>query len=265
MKVTYQIPIEEKDLILGNSKQYTFDGICVEWDVDSKNNLNYINLIISGIPIEKLKELKQRDNNPEVMKLRERMFSVMSYIANRILIEKGRDILDLDYVKNVGFCISPETIDEERYFPKGTIESGAILLLKANIINKALKLPDDFERGFKFSEAYAHYVEGLRVLSPFLRYEQFYKVIEHFFKKKGEKLDLAVSLHVSKYDKGFDHNQIEKLRNLRNRIVHPRKRGHLNPSDIVSTREVEAALPLLHGLIKVLLQNPPESAAKKGL
>ncbi len=259
MKVIFEIPIIEKDIVFDpiENKQYTFDGINIEWDIDSNKNLNYIKLIISGIPIEMLKELKQGNNEPTVLKLKKRLFSVISYIENRILIEKGRDIVDLDYLRIMPFNIYPETPDEEKYFPKGTIEPMPHLLIRTNIISKKLMLPDDLETGFKFSEVYANYTDGLRVMNPFLRYEQFYKVLEHFFNKKGREFDLAVSRYVSKYDKSFDQNQIEKLRNLRNRIVHPRKKGHLNPSDIKSTMDVESTLSLLHSLVKILLQSPP--------
>lgn len=261
MKVIFEIPIIEKDNIFDpiENKQYTFDEINIEWDVDSNKNLNYIKLIISGIPIEMLKELKQGNNEPTVLKLKKRMFSVISYIANRILIQKGRDIVDLDYLRIMPFNIYPETPDEEKYFPKGPIEPMPHLLIRTNIISKKLMLPDDLETGFKFSEAFANYADGLRALSTFLRYEQFYKGLAHFCEGRDKNFCTKIRNYVIQYDNSFTTDKIKELRDLRNRITHPKaNHGHLNPSDMISTREVESALPLLKKLVEIILKYAPQ-------
>lgn len=260
MKVIYRIPLKEKGLVLSHSgyRPYVIDGISVQWEVGSETNLNYINLIMSGIEIGMLKELKQNDTNPKVLELRERMFNVISYIANRILIKKGQDLVDLDYVRIVPLDIYPEASDEDKYFPTGPIESSRPFLVRFNVINKELILPDDFEIGFKHSEAFANYADGIRVTSPFLRYEQFFKIVEYFFSHK-DTFDREVSKHASKYDNRFSQEQIHHLKRIRHRSMHYHVYdGHLNPSDLAAVHEVEANLTLLRELVQLLLKYPPK-------
>jgi hypothetical protein len=70
-------------------------------------------------------------------------------------------------------------------------------------------------------------------------------------------LDTAVSTYITPFDAAFDLPTMERLRQLRNRAVHPRsKKGHVKPENIAHVREVHAALPLLRHLADILLAYP---------
>jgi hypothetical protein len=240
--------------IADQDNNISLDNMTVEWKMDNANHLSFVNLVITDVDLQISDKGFIRDSFPE---LENKAFQVGAYIANRIFIQTGVEAVDPNFVFYGHVDVFPETPAEEKVFSTHDTALNCCLPITWNVIQQVFQPPKDFVAGFKLSKAYANYTDGLRVMNPFLRYEQFYKVLEHFFNKKGREFDLAVSRHVSKYDKNFDQNQIEKLRNLRNRIVHPRKKGHLNPSDRESTMDVESTLSLLHSLVKILLQSPP--------
>lgn len=258
MRVVYKLPVKDGVLIsvLDQDNKFSFDDIKVEWEVNDKNHLAFVNLIITGVELTITDRGFIQDSFPE---LEERVFQVGSYIANRIFIQTGVEALDPNFVFYGYVNVFPETLEEENIFANYRTAFYSCLPITWNIIKQAFQPPENFTSNFKQSKAFAHYADGLRVSSPFLRYEQFYKVLEHFCDKTGEAFDRRVSIYVIKHDQRFNQAQVENLRIIRNRIMHPNhKNGHLNPSDIASTHNVEAALPLLRDIVKILLQNPPE-------
>ncbi len=160
--------------------------------MDNKNHLAFVKIIFSGISVNQL----QINNNgriiPKFPELEEQVFRVSSYVANRIFIQARVEILNLQYGIYVTPEILPERPTDEEFLAMHEIAFQATLPITWNIIRDRFQKPDDFERGFKFSKAYAHYAEGLRVYSRFLRYEQFFKIIEYFF-PNGETFDAESS------------------------------------------------------------------------
>ena len=260
MRVVYKLPVKDGVLISisDQEKEIALDNIGAKLEMDKETHLVFVTIIFSGISIHQLQINKTGRIIPKFSDLEEQVFGISSYIANRILIQTAVDVLNLQQGICVTPHISPETPTGEKFLAMHGIAFDVSGLISCHIVRDKFLKPDDFEMGFNFSKAFANYAEGLRVLSPLLRYDLTYKVLEHFCDKIGEKFDKQISSYVIKYDQRFNQLQVKSLRIIRNRIMHPNRKDHLNPSDMASIHEVEAALPLLSDITKILLQTLPE-------
>lgn len=231
-----------------------------EWQVDKDNKLSAIHLIFHNVPNE---DIRYDDyKHPRIPHLEIQVYNTVSYIANQIRIETGIDVIDLDFIERMFIPedILPETIEEEQ---KGNKDWISPLPIKFNVVKDVFE-PLNFTGQFKLSRVLSFYADSRRVLSPFTRYEQLFKIVEYFFcdknKKKyfDEEVVREVCQHAQAYDNRFDPDTIKRLRNIRNRILHPHaEKGHLNPSDILAVRVLKPDLVLLQDLVNILLKNPP--------
>lgn len=255
MRAFYRIPIragggvpvttEIVPFQIGNAK--------IDWETDSNNKLSSIGLTISGAEL-------RRDSTGVILstypELQEAAFKVATYIANSILVQTGADTIDPEFVLLNTPEVFPETPEEETLF--SSTPKRLDIAVRAIALCWGILSPDEYAPGFDHSAALASFADGIRVSSPFLRYEQFYKVIEHFFSDEGEGLDEAVSNYASSHDPRFTKKMIEQLRRLRNRCVHPQARhGHVNPESRASLSEVKYFLTHLEPLARLLLRFPP--------
>ncbi len=267
MRVEYRLPVKQDINIpvpLGtNSIVIEIPDIKntkVQWEVDAKKNLSAVVLVIHGLEIKRESKGNNISPYPEP---EDEMYAyrLAVYIANCILIQTGFDAIDPEKVLLAAPHVFPETTAEET---RKSASGMNIIAWEKCTINVLVPpgefLPKEYPAGFCYSAASASYADGLRVSSLFLKYEQFYKVVEHFFTEKGEKLDVSVSKHALQNDFKCNQVQIKKLRDLRNRCIHPQMpTGHVNPENTKSIEEVRAALPDLRNLALWLLSHPPLS------
>ena len=259
MKAIYKLPVKQGLVIKVQSGNIPIklDNTEVRLDVDEYDHLNCVTLIISGAELRRESSGTIISSYPE---LEELVFRMTTYIANNILIQTGFDALCLENVLDTP-DILPESCEEEEVFANNTITVRSSLI-GSYTIQRDFR-PEECITGFNHTAAFASCADGLRITSPFIQYEQFYKVIEHFFKEKGDKLDAAVSKHVKhvlKRNSKYGQAQIEKMRKLRNRCIHPNSYshlGHANPENIKSVEDVRAELPLMRDLALLLLRHPP--------
>lgn len=254
MKVVYRLPAKSgvNLPIPPGTPQIQVDAATVGWEVDSDKKLNTIVLTISGQPLRLDDRGTILSTYPELEAL---AYRFSTYIANCVLQQTGFDAIDPEVVLQTTPELYPETLEEEREYANRPIVVGSSRTIAYNV--HANFHPNEYPKMFMHSAALALYADGLRVGNPFQQYELFYKVIEYFFEEEGAALDKAVSNHVRPYDARFDESQVEVLRHLRSRSVHPRARkGHVNPESVEAFREVQANLPLLRNLAHSLLQYP---------
>lgn len=261
MKAVYRLPVRQGIVIpvpdgtppISFFDTDSFGDTKVSWKADSKGHLEFVELNIFGAQIQHAPNGAILSSYPE---LEEFAFRVIAYVANSILIQTGFDAFDPANVLRGTPEIFPETSEEEVKFAKCPKTVGSAFTVDALISGNFR--PMEYSAGFGHSAAVASYADGLRVSSPFQQYEQFYKVVGHFFTQEGPDLDKAVSSHASRYDPKYNQAQVEKLRDLRNRCVHPKhSHGHVNPEDVASIREVKSALPIMRALARLLLCHPP--------
>ncbi len=121
--------------------------------------------------------------------------------------------------------------------------------------------PSTYPVNSNHANALANFADGLRVTNPILKYEQFYKVLEHSFSERNivgnNALDKAVATYVTTFDSQFDECAVRRLRNVRNRCVHPRQANHINPQNFSAVEELRSTLPAMEGLARILIEHPP--------
>lgn len=255
MRIIYHLPIKQgiKFFVSSLKPSIKIDDVQVSWEVDNDGHLLFLKLGISGVEPRLNSEGVITSTYPEI---KEKAFRVATYIANRFLCQTIVDAIDIEKI----FSGSPETIletpDEEQKFSCHRREVWKETSLLFDILGSFK--PDNYSAEYIHSIAFSFYADGLRVMHPFVRYEQFFKVIEYFFPFENKRFDAEVSKYALQYDNRFHNGQIEALRTTRNRIVHPKAhKGHLNSSDMVAVNEVRSSLDLLHDLVKILLEHPP--------
>lgn len=235
--------------------------IDLTWDAESRQ-LTHVKLTISGVEIRRDPITKSiLSTYPE---LEAKAFSAASFVANVLRVETGHDGVDPFAVVGEDPTLHAETPEEEQVLasePRTVRRSMGIqyntrkLLAASEWQHWGQSVADKRVR-----KALTSYAEGIRVQSPFLRYEQFYKVVEHFYpNKQGKELDSAVGRHLTALDPSLQEGVIRRLRELRNRIVHsePSAGPHLSPQHRDDIREVTAEIPQLQHVAQQLLLHPP--------
>lgn len=264
MRVTYRIFLEQDiTLYIPDKEKVSLlkKEIEVDWKVDKDNKLKELFLIFYNVPYEDI--YYDKHNFPRIPTLEKSLYNIASYIANQIRIETGLDVIELDFTELMSIDdISAETIEEKQREIK---EWFLQIPVKTNIIKSRFE-PLNFSNRFNLSEAFAFYADSRRVLSPFTRYEQLFKIVEYFFCDAARRRTITdtvaqeISVYVQQYDDNYDIDTIKRLRDRRHQIIHPHAdRGHLNPTDIDATRTLQSDLPLLQKLVSILLENPPSN------
>jgi len=190
--------------------------------------------------------------------VKEKVYRIACYIANRILIETNTDIID----PNLIFCYSPvleaENNDEGDYLKTiNQIQSNC----KIGSLNTRQPVSielQSYPTCSHNSPIYNYYAEALRTNNPATKYELFYKVVEYFFEKDLKNSVGNVSSYCMPFDGRFDANTIQRLKDTRNRVTHPvAKLGHLNMEKLSDLAIVQKELPIIMDLAKLLIDNPP--------
>lgn len=245
------VPSGTKPIVIKNTE--------VRWEADAENHLKEVVLVFSGW---KIKRESKGTNVIPYPELEDEMYAYRlgAYIANSILIQTGFDAIDPEKVLLEAPDIFPETAEEEMRESASGMRTLDWKKCTINVLDPHGEfLPKEYPAGFGNSAAAANYADGLRVSSPILQYEQFYKVVEHFFKKKGGWNNATISRYASQYNPKYDEAQIKKLKDLRHRCIHPHphlNQRHANSEDIKSIREVKAALTDMRNLALLLLHHP---------
>ena len=167
--------------------------------------------------------------------------------------------------------VSPETTEEEQEFKRARGQTRSTSAKQAVALTEPFN-PSVYASHETHPDALASYADGLRAESPFLKYEQFYKVIEYFFegeqKGKREVDDNEVNAYVSNANPilAATIGNFADLHDLRIRAIHMKPQAkrlkdktHLSPNSFQHIQEIVMALPKLQDLARLLLKNPPRN------
>ncbi len=263
MEMTYRLPVKSGVNVPAQPgiSSISLDSAEVSWET-TQGKLSTVVLRIFGQRLRFDDRGVILSTYPE---LESHAYRLSTYIANCVFKQTGFDAIDPETVLLGTPELHAETAEEKDALThhRRTVRIGKRALYN---IHSHFE-PEEYPTLFKHSAAVALYADGLRVRSPFQQYELFYKVIEYFFPNKdgssalsSKALDKAVSSHAHRFDDRFSEPQIKELRELRNRAIHPYTYPnigpHANPEDLQALRKVEAALPLLRDLARLLLQYP---------
>lgn len=228
------------------------DGVLVEWRVDEEDNLVAAVMQIQGL---KMSFTSEGRIDPAPMELQEHAYLMAIYVANQIYLQTSMDVIDPEQVLLGAPEVFPESPDEEAEFKRTPRTVWKSFRIGWSVRGKLD--PASYGALYDHSSAYSYYADAMRTTSPFQQIELLYKVVEYFFSEDGAALDAAVSSHVALHDLRFTPALIKELRELRNRIVHPRaRRGHANPERVKDLREAHAHVKDLRELVVLLFKHP---------
>jgi hypothetical protein len=229
------------------------DKYIITWEVSEEEKIKSVLIILKNYPV------KRTENNTidtDFSSLNKDIFKLATYLSNKIYTSTGIELCRPESVFFNPPCLVPET-DEEKILLKNTPK----LKKKHGETFFITYRPLDIKNlhfGFKFSQAYSFMADAKRVSSPFLKYEQYYKVIEFFFNGKGLDFDRNVSSYIESIDSKYNLEKIKELRSLRNRCIHPNaSKGHVNPENLEDINKIKYALNDLKNLAELLLRQPP--------
>ncbi len=262
------VPVEEQPdpVDLGN-------GVRAEWEVND-NAVAAVHLILTGVTLKRGASGSITTNTDEI---KSKTFYAINLIANNVLFQTGVDAFAPSKVikgypndmGNYPSSIDPETDDEKKELNRDNRRT------VGNSLPTSWRILGKFDSSMYLarvahSAGLANYADGIRAESPFVKYEQFYKVIEHFFPDpnrrhggalQGNELDRAVSAHMVRIDSRFTQSKVKKLREVRIRSMHAHPYNtvgsHLSPQNMQDTQTLVQALPDLQDLARLLLERPP--------
>lgn len=254
MKLVYTMSVKanEKAQIKTPITPITIENINILWIINNDNLLNNIKLEVANIDL-RIDENGYISAAPYI-DIENKVYKVALFIANQFFIQTGLDIIRYDSIFNSSPDIIPETEEETDIYNK-TPKLGHSDTHGEFYVTVPFN-PDKYAKSYDVSDAIANYTEGLRMLNVLKKYEQFYKVIEHFFKSRGKQLDKQVSRYMKKIDKSYTEEKIHRFRDLRNRCIHPKMKNHINPEDISAVKDVNSELASIKKLAELLIRNP---------
>jgi hypothetical protein len=192
----------------------------------------------------------------------ETAFRFAAYVANSILKQTGRDVIDARAVLLRSPRLEAETDEETKLLATRRLT----VFLGATMDAVGTKPFDPFEIGHDVAHppALALYADGLRATDPFVRFEMFYRVMEYFFPNPQNNAPryLRNCLDFSGKQERDIREQVQSWHELRRRSVHPRPRGDLalHRDDLRALHEVRKHEPGMERVARWLLDNPPPKA-----
>lgn len=257
MKVIYSLLAEPRVPLKAVAHPVTISGVQINWQIDG-NEITGVQLIISGKtirPSSKSGTIISYQPDLEVL-----AFQIASFVTDQIYVQTGIDAFRPSAVIGNSPVLEPETPAEEQ-----------MLKLSAQThqrsISASAALCESYDTSslagtYRYATAIAHLARALRAYDPFVKYEEFYKVVEYFWPLKDVAFDAAVSTYAAPKDPLFAERKIKRMRLLRNRIIHPghapgHAPRHMEPHSLRNINEVKTELGDIERLAKFLVRMPP--------
>lgn len=256
MKITYTIkanPLISRPF--PETKFYNLDGCEVKWEANESGFFKGITISLCGTEIVGKNEngfiLSEQD------KVEEKIYRVASFCSNSIYKQTKLELIDADELFSDSPIYEAENKREEELLKNEAIigysSIGAMLQISEKLEPEKFMDPVKFNQ----SSALATYTDALRIQNPLRRYEQFFKVVEHYFDTHTKQFDQKVSAYASQFNSIFDEDKIKQLREDRNRCTHPQaKLGPYNSENIISLRTITSQLKDIKLLAEIFLENP---------
>lgn len=268
MRITYQLAASQHiPLTTLPTPQQLDNSALVEWDRDAEGKLSGMRIIFTNQRVYFNQVVRQiLPSNPN---LEAEAFAVASFINDCIQTLHGADGFRPRAIEGTSPQLAPETADEEAFLRDHlTVHMSGVGRLTATLTVSFTmpQLAPYQDRAVPI----AHFARGLRAheYDPFEEYDEYFKAVEYFApidpkSKSGRQVtkeDFAIQMskHASPIDHTFIKDRIMELREIRDRITHPKAdAGHLDPQRLEYIREVSAALADMKTLARLFITQPP--------
>ena len=244
--------------ISGMSEKMRIDGADITFDLDEKQKLKTIRVSFSNFP---MKWEKADIIDPDYPELHSQIFKILKYTVDRIHLQVKNNSFDLIRADDYKIQVFPETKEEKENWSKFRKLVSKSIEISFSFLGTADT--SDYESRYNHAQAFSNFTDALNTDSMIVKYECFYKVIETFFTTKGSELDSEVSAFMQNFDVGFSDKDFQKLRNIRNRCIHPQhNNGHIASNDLEGLCDLSIYTKELAKIAELLL-NGKEINKKK--
>ena len=242
-----EVAFENTSGILEHMK---IDETDIYFDIDDNHILKKLRVCIPGLP---MKWERADLINPSYPETRDKAFRVMKYLVDRIQIQAKVKCFDLTSFKNINTVVIPETEEEIENWSKFRKRLRASLEMPYSLLGAVDT--SEYESGFRHAQAFSNFTDALNTDNPIVKFERFYKVIETFFTSHGHGLDSDVSGFMQTFNSEFTPNDFRRLRDLRNRCIHPQHRsGHIASNDLSLITDLKYHTKELQKIAELLLR-----------
>lgn len=253
MIIEYRIePISEVafDTTSGMLDHMRIDGTVINLDIDDHYILKKISVCISGLPMKWERADLIDPNYPET---RDKAFRVIKFLVDRIQFQVKNKSFELTGLNNINTVVTPETEEEKEFWGKYRKRVRASLEMRYSILGAVDT--SEYESGYRQAQAFSNFTDAINTDNQIVKFERLYKVIETYFTSKGNTLDSEVSDFMQTFDSEFTPNDFYRLRDLRNRCIHPQHRsGHIASNDLSLVTDLENHTKELQKIAELLLQ-----------
>lgn len=260
MRLTWRVPLVPNSVTSQEAAPAStvVERITITWVVNmvGSNWVTDVDLIATGAEIHFTPSGAVSDDYPDY---HDRLFRVLGSLADFVLIGTGQDALNPATVLALRPTVEPETPEEQRAVADAPPQAVGRASATGWAVVTAPFSPSAFAAHAAQVDAQASLASGLRAGDAFVKYREFYRVIEHFFLQEGPALDAAVSCHALQFDPSFDQATVKDLREIRIGLTHPhpRKARALSPLDRADRQLVADKLLRIEQLARLLLRHPP--------
>jgi len=233
----------------GMPEQMSIDGAEISFDRDENQTLQRVNVSFSGLPMKWEREDLIALSYPET---RDQVFRIIKYLVDRIQMQVKNKSFGLSRFNDIITRVSPETEEEKDDWGKYRKRIMKSLEMPYSILG-AVDL-SNYESNYRHSQAFSNFTDALNTDNPITKFERFYKVIETFFTTHGSTLDSDISAFMQNFDVAFTANDFQRLRDMRNRCIHPQhRRGHIASNDLELTNDLAIHTKELEKIAELLL------------
>lgn len=253
MKVILKIKIEDKRLIFASANNII--KIAAGEQIEFKTKIEYV----EWVEVTVVGKANYTINPMGVLQAddctRDKIYKNAVFIADVIYTKTGVSIHDAvnRCMGNFEFCA--ETSSEEFDLQKAkkelsdTIDGSLIIAQLAFGYNQS-----EHDERYKNCKAWHCWVCAQRASDVLVKYKKMFDVLEFFYESNGVFDAKSLIIDAVNVNANYDAARCDKLREMRNRIVHPNaKKGSINLMDYSGVHEIIDNCKMLEDIVKYKL------------
>lgn len=257
MKLKYEYKVDtwvkNDECDVQSTASQTIDNCDVEFNFDTNNALFRIFILIPNVKVM----LNEAGNVDAFLdeQSRAKAYSLANYISNVVYLQTGK--CDISEVRVVGYV--PETDADKKELERTCVHQktfgiDVVIVGRPKLSNEALS------RYLAEKDALAIYVDAERMTNLPSKYREFFRVLEYYFPYEGQRFDCELHTYLKRFDQKYCIDYIRKLRGLRNKCSHAKKRNnYITSNDLREIQTLRAEIGGIQFIAKLLLDNPPDN------
>lgn len=254
LKVHYDLDTFANDqrFDLNHKLDQTLGNYNLSFNFDNEHNLKGVEIYVPNATVN-------RDSNGSIVPLltedkETEIYELVNYISNVLWKQTGK----CSFSRRSSPEYVPETEQERLSLQRRTITR--TLSLQSNVCIRAQADMSEtaMSRYLAEKDALAMFADASKMTNSTGKFREFFRIIDHYFPIEGEELDRQASNYLIRFNPQWNQDLIRKLRRLRNRCSHAkRRRDYITSGNLGGQKEIEENLGVLRQITEALINNPP--------